>query len=223
MHIPNLNKTIFPLTSNSHPSILEISMEQNQQPSQSQQSAESYYSAKRKRSFLYSRITVLTSMTVLIVALGINVSALISQERSTTESKAAAPENSIQSLPSLPKGCVYQQAKRGFAVTCPTPTPSAMTASAAAIPVDVSLPKLPPQCTLQTTTTGSKIQCITPHTPIPTVAVTLPASCLTTTQANIIACKDTTNKTVTSSLPSLPTGCVYKIVANAAFVVCDVQ
>src|SRR5581483_10616692 len=91
-------------------------------PNPLQQSASSYYNKYRKRSFFLSRLTVLTSMVILIITLGINISLLTSHEKSTATTHADTPQNPAQILPTLPAGCVYQQTQKGLAVVCPTPT-----------------------------------------------------------------------------------------------------
>src|SRR6185437_16930427 len=111
-------------------------MEPQQNPIQPQQSASDYYNKYKKRSFFLSRITVLSSMVVLIVALGINISLLYSHSTSTVASHAASSENSTTNLPSLPAGCDYQQVKGGFVVVCPTATPT----PGPTVPINVALP-----------------------------------------------------------------------------------
>jgi hypothetical protein len=179
-----------------------------------QESASAYYNKYRKRRFFFSRLTVLTSMLVLIVALGINISLLYSNDNSTIKSNAAAPENPQKILPKLPSGCIYQQTKKGLAVACPTPTPTPM----AAVPINVALPQLPPQCTLESSTTGSKVSC-TAIVPIPTIPVTLPTTCQVASQSANVVCNEN-NEAVPVPLPSLPTGCSYKLVLNKYYVAC---
>src|SRR5579864_2926042 len=118
-----------------------------------QESASAYYNKYRKRRFFFSRLTVLTSMLVLIITLGINISLLYSHDNSTTQSNAAGHENPQKLLPSLPIGCSYQQTTKGLSVVCPTPTP---TETASAVSINVALPQLPPQCILESSSGGSK-------------------------------------------------------------------
>lgn len=202
-------------------------MEPQQQPPQQtpsqpvpeppQPTAEAYYNQNRKRSFLFSRVTVITSMIVLVVVLAVNVSVLTSQERTTTQSRASEQANS-QNLPSLAAGCKYQQTKGGVTVVCLTVTPVKN-----AVPLNIELPKLPPQCTLQTTTFGNRIQCTDKNVPIPTVPVTLPSSCTTAGQPNTIQCKPNNKKPSFIPLPSLPQGCEYIKVQSKYFVRCTAQ
>ncbi len=192
-------------------------MDQTPTPPQEQvpQTAATYYNNDRKRSFLFSRITVMSSMFILVVALAINISLLSSQEKTSTQSRASVPQADKSTLPSLAAGCEYQKVKDGFTVVCPTPT------QIASVPIDIALPKLPPECSLQTSTTGNKIQCTTPHAPIPTVPVTLPISCTATNQTNIVQCTQGNKAPVMVSMPSLPEGCVYTLVANKYYVDCQ--
>ncbi|MGH7203978.1 MAG: hypothetical protein ACREHC_06040 [Candidatus Levyibacteriota bacterium] len=186
-------------------------MEPTQDPTP--QSAQAYYNKTRKRSFFFSRIGIVISMTVLVIALAINISVLYSQDRTNLQSHASTPPTT-KDLPVLPKGCDYQQANKGFKVVCATtaPTPT-VTAN-----INVQLPQLPPQCSLQTSNGGNKVQC-SKAVPIPTVAVTLPPSCTATQQVNTISCQQK-GEHVLTPLPSLPGGCVYKQVGNAYFVSC---
>ena len=191
-------------------------MDQTQTPPQEEapQTAATYYNKNRKRSFLFTRITVMTSMLVLVIALAINISVLSSQEKTSTQSRASVPQTDKSNLPSLAAGCEYQKVKDGFTVVCPTPT------QIASVPIDIVLPKLPPECSLQTSTTGNKIQCATPHGPIPTVPVVLPISCTITNQPNVVQCTEGTKKPVMVIMPTLPEGCVYTLVANKYYVDC---
>jgi hypothetical protein len=177
-----------------------------------QQSASSYYNKYRKRSFFLSRVTVLTSMVVLIITLGINISLLNSNTKTSVTSHADTPSNPAKLLPTLPAGCIYQQTKGGLAVVCPTPTPTI------AVPINIALPQLPPQCTLSTATNGSEIHCTT-LVPIPTIAVTLPATCEVTNQLNTVSC-NVNNQVVPVPLPSLPGGCLYEQLAKKYYVAC---
>lgn len=194
-------------------------MESKQQlpQEQPQQTAETYYDKNRKRSFLFSRITVVTSMLVLVVALTINISLLSSQERTSTKSRASAPVNNQKTLPSLHAGCEYQPTKNGFKVVCPTPTLK----QTALAPINIELPKLPPQCILQTSTNGNKIQCSKSHEPIPTVPVSIPVSCASTNQTTILECREGTKQPVIVPLPPLPIGCDYAKIQTKYFVRCN--
>lgn len=183
-----------------------------------QESASAYYNKYRKRRFFFSRLTVLTSMLVLIVTLGINITLLYSHDNSTIKSNASGHENPQKLLPSLPAGCDYKQTSKGLIVVCPTPTPNA-SASASAVPINVALPQLPPQCTLESSSGGNKIYCTTAVL-IPTVPVTLPTSCQIASQSATITCT-MNNKPVAASLPSLPGGCTYTIKTNNYYVVCS--
>jgi hypothetical protein len=184
------------------------------EPNQNQtQSANAYYSNNRKRSFFYSRVTVVTSMVVLVAALGINVYALYNQQ-TTTQSRASQPVVQKNLLPPLPTGCEYQQTDNGLAVVCGSPTPAQ-----AAVALNVQLPQLPPQCSVQTSTKGNKIICTTSHAPIPTVPVTLPANC-TPSGTTTVSCTQPNNQKATISLPALPEGCSYEASGSGYFVVC---
>lgn len=180
-----------------------------------QESASAYYNKYRKRRFLFSRLTVLTSMLVLIIALGINISLLYSHQNSTIESHAATDQNPKKLLPQLPSGCLYQQTTKGLAVVCPTPTSSSTT------PINVALPQLPPQCTLESSSIGSKISCTTIAL-IPTVPITLPTTCQIASQSANVTCIQN-NQQVTVPLPSLPEGCSYQSVLNKYYVVCEAK
>jgi hypothetical protein len=183
-----------------------------------QQTAAEYYKKHRKHSF-FSRLTIFSSMAILLIVLAINISVLYSQDKSTTTSHAATPEQIEKLLPSLPQGCIYQHENGKVKVECHKPTPTIATI----IPINVDLPKLPPDCSLTTSTTGSKIQCTDGNTPIPTVPVTLPANCTIANKPNSAACKNNSNDFVLVPLPSLPEGCSYKLVANQYFVVCEAK
>ena len=181
------------------------------------ESAATYYDTKRKRSFLYSRITVVVSMVILVAVLAFNVNVLYS-DKTALQSRASEHPNT-NNLPKLPKGCEYQPLNNGFQVVCETPTPAqavAPTTSASAIAV--KLPQLPPACSLQTFEGGNRIICTT-GVPIPTVQVPLPANCVTTTQANTVSCV-ANNQKILNPLPSLPGGCSYKQIGSQYFVVC---
>jgi hypothetical protein len=195
---------------------------------QNQETPVSYYNSKRKRSFFFSRIFVLFSMFVLIIALSINVSFLYSQEKTSTTSKAS--NNEQIPLPSLPAGCEYQPTNtgKGFTVVCSTPTPSQpvkpTTATTSAASVAVTLPNLPPQCSYTLTSDGYLLKCQSTQTPIPTTAVTLPQSCATTTNpVNPIKCAEAKDTSEITTLPKLPLGCVYKGVGTKTYIVCTAQ
>src|SRR6266568_1571449 len=181
-----------------------------------QQSAAEYYKKHRKRSF-FSRLTIISSMTILLVVLSINVSALYSQDKSTISSNASTPENVEKNLPSLPAGCVYQHIQGKVKVDCPKTAPTIVST----VPIDVQLPKLPPECSFETSTNGSKITCSSHTTPIPTVPVILPPTCVISYQQDSVACKNSSNQKVTVHLPSLPEGCSYSLVANNYYVTCQ--
>src|SRR5258708_1449589 len=119
---------------------MEQTQQSQQTPTQEQphQTASAYYKT-HKRSFLFSRVTVMTSMLVLVIALAVNISVLYSQDRSTTQSHASTPENQKNLLPALHAGCHYQPTKGGFTVTCPTAIP---VATRSAVPINIILPKL---------------------------------------------------------------------------------
>lgn len=180
--------------------------------------ATDYYNKKRKRSFLLSRVTVFFSLAILVIALGVNLYALAAPNNSTIQSHAYQA-NPRKNLPSLPAGCLYQQKAQGFAVVCPTGAP----ANTTSFPAGVVLPKLPPECNYQASASGSMIQCTTPHAPIPTSPVTAPANCITTPQANIMACKNNQDKIIAVPLPSLPGGCTYIQKANKDYISCKAK
>lgn len=181
---------------------------------QSSQSAETYYNQKRKRSFFYSRVTVFVSMIVLVGVLAFNVNSLYN-DPTVTQSRASEQPNT-NNLPKLPKGCEYKPVNNGFEVVCTTPTPEATPETSG---INVQLPKLPPQCSIEALEGGNRVVCTT-GVPIPTAAVTLPANCIATAQANTVSCVKN-NKNVQTPLPSLPGGCSYKQVGQNYFVVCS--
>lgn len=96
---------------------------------QNVETATSYYNDKRKRSFFLSRIFVIVSMVVLVAALGVNISVLYQQQRTSTTSEASSA-NKQANLPDLPKGCEYQSKGKGVIVVCPTATPEAIQSAA---------------------------------------------------------------------------------------------
>jgi hypothetical protein len=181
-----------------------------------QQTAAEYYKRHRKRS-LFSRITILSSMTILLIVLAVNISILYSQDTSTVKSNASTHENIEQMLPSLPAGCQYQHVGNNVIVDCPKASPTA----AVKIPINVVLPELPPQCSFVSSTDGSAIQCTASHIPIPTVPVNLPSTCTVEKEPNTVTCTNGNNQTVTVSLPKIPDGCSYFLGANKYYVVCD--
>lgn len=195
-------------------------MEQTAQPEkdQIQESAVSYYSKNRKRSFLFTRITVVASMCILVIALGVNIYALSSQNQGTYKSNAATKENPVKLLPKIPAGCKYQQLSGGLTVVCPTAAPT----SEATSPINVVLPQLPPQCSLESTASGSAVQCSSPNVTIPTAPVTLPKSCTIASQPDTVSCvKNGIQESV--SLPSLPKGCDYNLVEGNYYVACKAE
>ena len=188
----------------------------------------SYYNKTRKRSFFFSRMFVMLSMVVLVIALSVNISFLYSQERTTTTSHASTPESEQVALPSLAAGCTYQPAtnSKGYKVVCPTslPTQSAQTATASAASIIVTLPNLPPQCQYAVSTNGYSLRCTALQAPIPTVAVTLPQSCsVTANQSNPIQCTNEKDTSIITTIPKLPSGCVYKGIGSKTYVVCTAQ
>lgn len=190
-------------------------LEKTQFMDPTQESASAYYNKYRKRRFFFSRLTVLTSMLVLIVTLGINISLLNSHDTSTIKSNAAGPENPQKLLPKLITGCAYLQTKSGLTVICPTPT---LTQTE---PINVTLPQLPPECTLESSSAGSKVNCTT-RVPIPTVPVILPATCQIASQSANVVCNEN-NEPVAVPLPSLPGGCSYELVLNKYYVACEAK
>jgi hypothetical protein len=183
-----------------------------------QQSAADYYKKHRKHT-LFSRFTIISSMAILLIVLAINISALYSQEKSTTSSHASTPENVEKFLPSLPAGCVYLHENGKVKINCPKEKPT----TAASVPINVALPELPPQCSLVTSTSGSVIHCSTVHPPIPTVPVTLPTTCIGVTPDKTVICKNAQGQNETIPLPSLPEGCSYSLVSNQYYVVCEAK
>jgi hypothetical protein len=189
-----------------------------QEKEQIQESAVAYYNKNRKRSFLFSRITVVASMFILIIALGVNIYALYSQGQNTYKSNAATQENPIKILPKIPAGCKYQQVPGGLTVVCPTAAPTT-----AASPISVVLPQLPPQCSLESTGIGSAVTCTSSNVPIPTVIVPLPKTCTITNEPNTVTCRKNGNPVQTVQLPPLPKGCVYSLVSNNYYVSCQAK
>jgi hypothetical protein len=192
-------------------------MDQTAQPQQgeAQESAVAYYNKNRKRSFLFSRITVIASMFILIIALGVNIYALNSQGQGTYKSNAATQENQTKILPKIPNGCRYQQIPGGLTVVCPSVAPTS-----AASPISVVLPQLPPQCSLETTASGSAVACSSPNVPIPTEPVTLPKTCTIANQPDTVSCRKNSNQIQSVPLPSLPKGCTYSLLGDNYYVSC---
>jgi hypothetical protein len=183
-----------------------------------QQTAADYYKKHRKHSIL-SRITILSSMAILLIVLALNVSTLYSQDQSTTTTHASTPENIEKLLPSLPQGCHYFHVNNTVKVDCPKATPTA----AITIPINVALPQLPPQCNFVTSPNGSSVQCTQSHTPIPTVTVNLPATCTPAHEPDTVTCTDKNKQTLSIQLPKIPDGCSYVLQANTYYVVCEAK
>src|SRR5258708_4616004 len=131
-------------------------LEKNQSMDPTQQSASDYYKKHRKRS-LFSRLTILSSMVVLVIVLAINITVLYSQDKNTIKSNASSPINVEKLLPSLPSGFVYKHINGKVKVDCPKATPT----NTPSVPINVALPKLPPQCSFETSMNGSTIHCTT--------------------------------------------------------------
>lgn len=186
---------------------------------QPQETAATYYNIHRKRSLLYSRAVVMTSMIVLVVALGINVALLSSQDKQTTNTHAATSSNPHGVLPSLPTGCLYEKVKSKLTITCPTIAPTDI----AQIPIHIVLPQLPPQCSFSTSSTGNEIICTATHDPIPTIPVELPINCTASGSATSVPCVNSANHKITVALPILPRGCIYQIGRGTLFVVCQTR
>lgn len=189
---------------------------------QSLDSATNYYNNNRKRSFFLSRIFVIVSMLVLVVTLGINISVLYSQQRTSTTSQAASVSKPSD-LPTLPKGCEYQSKGKGVVVVCPTESPkvTGTTEANEQFPINVRLPKLPAQCDYIDSAAGIALQCGSPKPVVPTVAVSEITSCVPGATKDTLDCSDAQSKKVVVALPSLPQGCVYKLVATKYFVDCN--
>lgn len=189
---------------------------------QPQESISSYYNEGRKRSFFFSRLFVIVSMIILVVALSINISVLYSQDRTSTTSSADSGKNQTN-LPSLPEGCEYQTIDKGVGVVCPTNTPQVRPTLAAnpEFPMNVRLPKLPSQCEYLNSANGVRVSCSSAQPPIPTVAVRALTSCTPGNKKDTLTCTDTKNQAVAVPLPSLPAGCEYKLVARNYFIDCN--
>jgi hypothetical protein len=183
-----------------------------------QQTAADYYKHHRKRS-LFSRITILSSMAILLLVLAVNISVLYSQNTNSIKSNASTPQNVENLLPSLPAGCHYQHVGDNVKIDCPKDTPTA----AVSVPINVNIPQLPPGCSFVTSTNGSAVQCAVSHTPIPTEPVNLPSTCTVANEPNTVTCTYGNNQTVTLPLPKLPDGCSYFLGAGKYFVVCEAK
>lgn len=187
----------------------------NMEPTQ--QTAADYYKKHRKHSFL-SRITIISSMGILLIVLALNISTLYSQEQTTT-THASTGENVEALLPSLPPGCHYSHGNNKITVACAQATPTL----AVTIPITVALPQLPPQCSFVTSPGGSTIHCAAAHTPIPTVSVTLPTTCSIAQKPNTITCIGENQQKVSVQLPTIPDGCSYVLQGDAYYVVCEAK
>jgi hypothetical protein len=183
-----------------------------------QQTAAEYYKIHRKRSLL-ARVTIISSLAVLLLVLGVNMFALYSQDQSTIKTNASTPENIEKLLPSLPHGCEYQHLNGKVKVDCPKDTPT----PAISVPINVDLPQLPSGCSFVTSANGSAVQCSAAHTPIPTIPVNLPATCTLAKEPDTVTCSYGNNQTVTLPLPKLPDGCSYFLGANNYYVVCEAK
>jgi hypothetical protein len=189
---------------------------------QSNETATTYYNDHRRRSFFLSRLFVVVSMFVLIVALGINISVLYSDQRNTGTTRADSGNNQTN-LPALPEGCSYQTGENGTVVVCPTAIPEASPTVSAnpQFPINVQLPKLPAQCEFMDSEKGIWVSCTSAQPPIPTVAVRSYTSCLPSSQKDTLECSDAQNQKVAVPLPSLPGGCEYKLIGKNYFVDCN--
>lgn len=187
-----------------------------------QETATTYYNEGRKRSFFFSRFFVILSMLILVVTLSINISVLYSQNRTSTTSKADSGTNQAN-LPPLPEGCEYQTVEKGVVVVCPTKAskPSPTLAVNSEFPMYVRLPKLPAQCEYLNSAQGTRVDCSSAQPPIPTVAVRALTSCLPGDKKDTLTCTDEKNQSITVPLPSLPGGCIYKLVAKNYFIDCN--
>lgn len=189
---------------------------------QPQESISSYYNEGRKRSFFFSRFFVIVSMIVLVTALGINISVLYSQDRTSTTTRADSGNNQTN-LPPLPEGCEYQTIDEKVVVTCPTKEPEVQPTRAGnpEFPMNVRLPKLPAQCEYMNSTKGVRVSCSATQPPIPTVAVRALTSCQPSEKKDTLTCTSASNNPVAVPLPSLPEGCTYKLVARNYFIDCN--
>lgn len=189
---------------------------------QPQESLASYYNEGRKRSFFFSRLFVVLSMLVLVIALSINISVLYSEDRTSTTTSANSGKNQAN-LPPLPEGCEYQTVDKGVIVVCPTDAPqiSPTLAANSEFPMNVRLPKLPSQCEYMNSANGVSISCSSAQPPIPTVAVRALTSCLPGDEKDTLTCTNEHNQAVAVPLPSLPAGCGYKLVARNYFIDCN--
>lgn len=192
-----------------------------------QQTAAEYYKHHRKSS-LFSRITILSSMAILVLVLAINILVLYSQDAGSIKSNASTPQNVENLLPSLPAGCQYQHVGDNVKVYCQKAAPganvnSAAPTSAVSIPLNVALPQLPSGCSILTSANGSSVQCTGAQVPIPTAPVNLPATCTVANEPNTVTCTYGNNQTATIPLPKLPDGCSYFLGAGKYYVVCEVK
>ncbi len=179
-----------------------------------QQSAADYYQKHRKHS-MFSRITIISSMAILLIVLAFNINALYAQDKSTNQSHASTPQDIESMLPSLPAGCQYEHAGEKFKVTCQATPTISITAN-----INVTLPELPPQCSFVTSIFGPKVECAPTHAPIPTVPVALPTNCTIAKEPQTVTCSTASNQTEKDPLPNLPDGCSYRLVANQYYVEC---
>lgn len=190
---------------------------------QPQETATSYYNHSRKRSFFFSRLFVVFSMLILVIALGINISVLYSEERTSATTRASTAANQ-SNLPVLPKGCEYQSKEKRVIVVCPTATPELSPTLAAnpKFPIAVELPELPASCDYEASGEGLAVKCTstTAIILIPTVPVKTLTSCFPGTQKDTLVCSEAANEKVIVPLPPLPKGCEYQLVAKNYFVSC---
>ncbi|MBA3723921.1 MAG: hypothetical protein H0W89_03420 [Candidatus Levybacteria bacterium] len=188
---------------------------------QSQETATSYYNHSRKRSFFFSRLIVIFSMLILVIALGINITVLYSEERTSATTRASAGD-SQSNLPALPKGCEYQSKEKGVIVVCPTATPELSPTLAAnpKFPISVELPELPAPCDYEASGDGLAVTCTSAAAVIPTVPVRTLTSCIAGTEKDTLICHEASNEKVLVPLPPLPKGCEYQLVAKNYFISC---
>lgn len=187
-------------------------------------SAQHYYNEARRKSFFYSRVFVIVSMLVLLVGLGVNITLLNTQQRTSTSSQAAS-NNNQDNLPSLPAGCEYHTQNKNVTIACTTPSPSAAFAlsPAPSYPLSIDLPALPSQCKYQTSHKGYKVACQSLQTPIQTAVVSLPSGCVPFYDAtNFLAqCTQQNGSKIKVNLPQLPEGCVYNRGESAFTITCN--
>lgn len=163
-------------------------------------------------------------MLVLVVALGINISVLYSDQRTSTTTRADSGNNQAN-LPDLPAGCIYETKENGVVVVCPTATPdiSPTIAVNPQFPVNVRLPKLPAQCEYMDSEKGIWVSCTSAQPPIPTVAVRAYTSCIPSAEENTLDCSDDKDQVVQVLLPSIPGGCEYKLIGKNYFIDCNTK